>query len=269
MDAPRHWHRMFGTLLTDFFAGLPVVVEMEKDLSLKQQLLDVVVVRKTSDALPVELPDGFEPLADHNLISFKSFRETLDGWAVNEFIGHYVNYRKQVSPTMQDLLPEDDFRLFAVSARFPQGLSGAGHLEAVQAGVYRLRHFTGEMRVIAVNQLPLEGRNAWLHLFSSQPDQVRYGGRTYRPRSQETSTLLFELYERCREEGMPMPYTADEYYREAKDRMRKNTEFMGMLLEGMSAEEVLSLLSPEARAALVAQAKNGNTSQPTHPTETP
>ena len=40
------WHRLFGLLLTDFFTGSPFVVEMEKDLSLKQQFLDVVILRK-------------------------------------------------------------------------------------------------------------------------------------------------------------------------------------------------------------------------------
>jgi len=29
----------------DFFRGMPVTVDLEKDLSLKQQLLDVVVIR--------------------------------------------------------------------------------------------------------------------------------------------------------------------------------------------------------------------------------
>ncbi len=42
----RDWHRLFGLILTDFFSGTPFRVEMEKDLSLKKQLLDVVVVRR-------------------------------------------------------------------------------------------------------------------------------------------------------------------------------------------------------------------------------
>ena len=39
------WHRHFGLLLTDFFTGSPFVVELEKDLSIKKQLLDVVILR--------------------------------------------------------------------------------------------------------------------------------------------------------------------------------------------------------------------------------
>jgi hypothetical protein len=43
MSEPRPWHRLFGLSLVDFFRGMPVSVELEKDLSLKQQLLDVVL----------------------------------------------------------------------------------------------------------------------------------------------------------------------------------------------------------------------------------
>jgi hypothetical protein len=32
----------------------------------------------------------------HNLISFKSFQESLDAWSLKELVGHYVNYRKQL-----------------------------------------------------------------------------------------------------------------------------------------------------------------------------
>lgn len=123
MSEPLSWHRLFGLSLVDRFRGTAVNVELEKDLSLKQQLLDVVLLRKAPGPLPFRLPDGFDDLAPHNLVSFKSYQEALDGWALNELMGHYVNYRKQVSPTMQVLLPETEFRLLAVSVRSPQGLS--------------------------------------------------------------------------------------------------------------------------------------------------
>src|SRR5271170_309088 len=118
-----NWHRLFGLLLTDFFAGSPFVVELEKDLSMKKHLLDVVILRKGNGQFAGRLPDGLYDLAAHNLITFKSFQEALDDWALKELTGHYVNYRKQVSPSMQDLLPEEQFRLYAVSARFPQNLA--------------------------------------------------------------------------------------------------------------------------------------------------
>ena len=45
-EALRDWHRLFGLLLTDFFTGSPFVVEVERDLSVQQQLLDVAIVRR-------------------------------------------------------------------------------------------------------------------------------------------------------------------------------------------------------------------------------
>jgi len=100
-------HHLFGLFLLDFFTGSPYVVELEKDLSLKKQFLDVVILRRDQDgAIPEPLPDGLDNLATHNLLSYKSLREAFDGWTVKELIGHYVNYRKQESPSFDRLLPE-------------------------------------------------------------------------------------------------------------------------------------------------------------------
>src|SRR5438034_7330767 len=111
-----------GLTWIDFFRGTDIGVETELDLSLKQQFLDLVLIRKEPGPIPRPLPDGFEDLAAHNLVTFKSHQEALDCWALWELIGHYVNYRKQSSPSLQNLLPESDYRLFAVCSRFPQQL---------------------------------------------------------------------------------------------------------------------------------------------------
>src|SRR5207248_1621899 len=93
-EGQRDWHRLFGLLLTDFFTGTPFTVEVERDMSVQQQFLDVVIVRRRPGRFAGRLPDGLDDLAAHNLISFKSHREALDGWALHELIGHYVSYRK-------------------------------------------------------------------------------------------------------------------------------------------------------------------------------
>ncbi|MCI0681013.1 MAG: hypothetical protein L0Y71_02825 [Gemmataceae bacterium] len=85
-DAPKpepshNWHRLFGLLLTEHLAGSPFVVELEKDLSHRQQFLDIIVVRRGPGAVLRPLPDGLDQFVDHNLITFKSFREPLDDWA--------------------------------------------------------------------------------------------------------------------------------------------------------------------------------------------
>ena len=123
-EALRDWHRLFGLLLTDFFTGSPFTVEVERDLSQQQQLLDVVILRRGRGRFAGRLPDGLDGLAAHNLITFKSHHEALDAWAMKELVGHYVAYRKLVSPSPSELLPEDRFRLYAVCARFPHNLSG-------------------------------------------------------------------------------------------------------------------------------------------------
>src|ERR1700722_14181872 len=93
-EALRDWHRLFGLLLTDFFTNSPFSVEIERDLSLQQQFLDVVVLRRGRGQLIGRLPDGLEDLLAHNLITFKSHWETLNAWAIKELISHYVTYRK-------------------------------------------------------------------------------------------------------------------------------------------------------------------------------
>jgi len=222
MSEPQNWHRLFGLSWADFFYGLPVNVEVEKDLSLKQQYLDVVIVRLGSEPLTIPLPDGFDVLGPHNLISFKSFQETLDGWALNELLGHYVNYRKQVSPTMRDLLPETDFRLFMVCARFPHNLADQVSLVEVRAGVYDVRHFGGTIRLIVVGQLPCEEPNAVLCLFSGRDDQRSYGAKTYHPRSLEGSSFLLQLFKGHPKELLSMPYTLADLARDTLAELLPN-----------------------------------------------
>ncbi len=279
MNEARPWHRLFGLSWFDFFHGLPVSVELEKDLSLKQQLLDMVLIRKEAGPLPCRLPDGFEDLAPHNLVSFKSFQEALDGGVLNELVGHFVNYRKQVSPSMQDLLPETDFRLFAVTVRFPQTLTRQTTLTGIRPGVYEVRHFTGIIRVIVVHELPQQDHNAMLHLFSARKDLVEYGRTHYEPRSEETSTLLRQLFLKFRPEALLMPKLLDqddlfqrmtpgevlkELVRETRDEVIKDMPPEELIkrypaekfLKGLSPDELLAALSPEMRAALAQRLKD-------------
>src|SRR5438105_7618143 len=143
-----NWHRLFGLLLTDFFTGSPFVVELEKDLSMKKQLLDVVILRKGQGQFSGCLPDGLDNLATHNLITFKSHQEALDDWALKELTGHYVNYRKQVSTSLGKLLPEQRFRLYAVCSRYPQNLANAVSWRPLQGGVYECRRGSDVIHVV-------------------------------------------------------------------------------------------------------------------------
>jgi hypothetical protein len=238
----RDWHRLFGLLLTDYFTDSPFVVEVERDLSVQQQLLDVVIVRRTRGRFAGRLPDGLDGLRSHNLVTFKSHREALDAWAMKELVGHSVAYRKLVSRSPSDLLPEDQFGLYAVTARFPQALSSQVPWEHIQTGVYDCRWGTDSVRVVVAGELPREPHNAPLHLFSAQPALIEFGGRTYGRRSEDTSGLLVQLFEGFQAEGLAMPFTMADFRRQfVKEHFPQ--------LSDEEQEEVLRRLPPEKRLA--------------------
>lgn len=233
-----------GLVLIDFFADSPYEVELEKDLSFKQQFLDVVVLRKRAGEFTGALPDGLDDLGNHNLITFKSHQEALDDWTVKELIGHYVSYRKQVSPPRQGLAPESEFRLYGVCARFPQNLASQVALEELQAGVYRLRWGTDAIRILVTRELPETKNNAVLHLFSAAPQRVRFGVQHYRRRSNDLSTVVNQLFSAYQSEGIFMPYTMEDFRR---DYVREHLHDLTPeeRLEGLALEERLKGLSIE------------------------
>lgn len=240
-QALRDWHRLFGLLLIDYFTGSPFEVELERDLS-QQQFLDVVIVRRGPGQFADRLPDGLEGLVAHNLVTFKSHQEALDAWAVKELVSHYVAYRKVVSPSTSDLLSEEEFRLFAVCARRPRNLPREVPWQERGPGVYDCLWGTDTMRVVVAGELPREAHNAPLHLFSESPKLVQFAGGTYQRRSEDTSELLEQLFQRFRAEGMTVSYTMKDFRRDyIKEHLPE--------LPRKELEETLGVLSPEARLA--------------------
>jgi hypothetical protein len=227
--------------MTDYFTGTPFVVELEKDLSLKLQLLDVVVLRKQPGEFPGRLADGLENLAEHNLLSYKSLGEALDDWTLDELIGHYVNYRKQVSPSLDHLLPPEQFRLYGISTRFPDKLSHQVGLAELQAGVYEVVWGTHPIRVLVLSRMPEEEHNALWNLFSGMREKVVSGAARYRGRRGDMSTIIYQLFERYQLEGIAMPYTIEDYRRDFA------REHLDQFLEVLTAEEVLQRFSAEER----------------------
>jgi hypothetical protein len=240
------WHRLFGLLLTDFFTGSPFAVELERDLSFKRQFLDVLIVRKLAGDFPGRLPDGLEDLAPHNLLTFKSHHEALDDWTLKEVTGHYVNYRKQVSPDLNELLPESDFRLLGVCVRFPQNLARDVDLQEVGQGVFDCRRGTDRIRIIVASRVSEAEHNAVWHLFSATPERVQAGAERYEMRSRDASTLLGNLFSNYKVEGFEMPYTMQDYRR---DYVKEHLDELSPeeRLKGLPAEERLKGLPPEER----------------------
>ena len=247
---PIEWHRLFGIALVDFFRDSPFDVELEKDLSLKKQQLDVVILRKKPGEFPRKLPDGLDSLVDHNLISFKSHQDALTPWSIKELLSYYVNYRKQVSPASYQLLTEDKFKLFAVCARFPHQLHGKLPLEEQASGVHLCRLGIEEVTVIVLRDLPEEEHNAMLHLFSAVPKKIEYAKDFYQQCSQETSTLIQQLLLHYKKEGIDMPYTMEDFRRDAREytiREMLKEYSLDELLAKFSKEEILKKFPPEER----------------------
>ncbi|MEZ5672377.1 MAG: hypothetical protein R3E08_08295 [Thiotrichaceae bacterium] len=166
---PVLWHRLFGIALMDLFSDSDYEVELEKELSLKKQYLDVVILRKTLGNCLTEIPVGLEQLAAHNLLTYKSLREPLDEWAIEELIGHYANYRKLLSPSLHELLPAESFQLYAISTRYPKRLlSGYPSFQEVQPGVFDLAWGKRLIKLIVLSRIAVEEKNAFWLLFSGK-----------------------------------------------------------------------------------------------------
>src|SRR5262249_10246970 len=150
----------------------------------------------------------------HNLLTFKSHREPLDAWAMKELVHHYVTYRKLVSRSPSDLLAEEQFGLYAVCARFPHNLSGQVPWQEQQTGGDHSQWGTDTIRVIVAGELPREAHNAPLHLFSASPALVGFARGAYQRRSERTSRLLGQLFERFQGEGLAMSYTMEDFTRD-------------------------------------------------------
>ncbi|WP_295426554.1 hypothetical protein [uncultured Thiodictyon sp.] len=249
METPTPWHRLFGIALTDLFTGRPWRVEVEKELALKSQRLDILIIEREASAgltagpgALAGLPDGLEGLATHNLLTYKSQHQPLDAWALDELLGHFVTYRKLVSiertrqpsltpdgagpprelteptPGSYRLLPEADFGLYAVATRTPEKLLAqipASDLTATPwPGVLDLRWGGRTVRLIFLGQIAADPRNAPWEIFSARLDRVRHGLLNYHPYDPLRSDLLAQLYFTYRLEVPDMAYTIEDFKRD-------------------------------------------------------
>jgi hypothetical protein len=92
------WHRLFGLVLTDFFTGSPFVVELEKDLSLKQHYEGVYACRRGSNEIRV-IVVGQLPRAAHNA-PLHLFSATAGK------VGYGVQHYQQRSPNTSTVLQQ-------------------------------------------------------------------------------------------------------------------------------------------------------------------
>jgi len=229
-----NWHRLFGLTLEDYFTGTGYRVELEKELSRKRQLLDIVIIHADQEAARLEEPcDGLEDLRKHNLMTYKSGRESLTAWAIEELIGHYVSYRKTYAPNV----PATHFGLYAVTTRSPRGLQRQLALETIKQRIYTLQVVSQRITVIVLGEVAQVPRNAPWELFSFDAEKIIAGASGYRWRQPDHVPVLQELYHHYRQTGIEMPYTIEDF---RKDLAKE-------LLAEMPPEERLRGLPPEER----------------------
>lgn len=241
-----NWHRLFGIGLIDLFAYTNYEVELEKDLSIKQQFLDVVIIEKVrAGELPKDLPDGLDNLAQHNLLTYKSFRESLTAWALDELVGHYVNYRKQISKK-DALLPAEQFRLYAVSTFFPETLSKETALVKIQPGVYETKWGSQIIRILVLNQFPETPNNTFWQLYSANPRKIQTAKLNYQHKLAKLGSIINQLFKFYKIEEVIVAYTVEDY---VKDYIEDNLDLLNpeKILEKFSTEERLIGLSTQER----------------------
>ncbi len=194
------WHDLIGLTLTDFFKGSNFEVKTEEKMSVKTQYVDVLIISKSSGKPIEKLPDGFEFLADYNILTYKSLNESMNQWAIAELIEYYVDYRKIVSPSQDELLPESKFQLYAVSTNYPQKLLGSEkyfgkEVKKIKPGVYKVSSpFIGSIIILVLSQMSLREQNALWQLFSGNAAGFEYGDANYKWHEPEDKSLLNQLY---------------------------------------------------------------------------
>ncbi|MTW20858.1 hypothetical protein [Allochromatium palmeri] len=256
-DTRRQWHRLFGIALTELFEGAPWRVELEQELAVRSQLLDVAIIEAVGEGaerrFPPDLPDGLDNLRAHNLLTYKSHHEALNAWALDELIGHYVNYRKLHLNSEGKRHPSSAFGLYAVATRCPRRLNATHPLQPTAwDGVYDQPWGGQVVRLIVLNEIAPHPRNVAWELFASERDRLRQGLIHYRARYPNPTpgghwALLEYLHLIYQREVSNMAYTMEEFLREAEeiaiDRVMKRDP--DAILKRFDADEVLKRFDPD------------------------
>jgi hypothetical protein len=240
------WHRLFGLVLMDLFIDSNCAVELEKELSIKKQYLDIVIIKKTTGEPLDEIPTGLENLAQHNLLTYKSLWEPLDDWAIEKLICHYVNYRKLASPS-QRLLPQNQIQLYAISTRYPRKLLNSKMIfKEIQTGVIDLTWGNRLIRLLILSQMPKEKKNTLWLLFSGRKEEFVYGNQHHQWHQLSEKAVLNQLHELYLKKGVVMSYTIDDFHR---DLVKKHLHLLPPeeILKELAPEEILKGLPPEER----------------------
>ncbi len=88
-----------------------------------------------------------------------------------------------------------------------------------------------------LSEIQRKKRNAIWHLFSGNAEDVKFAAGRYRKHTSEMSTIIDQLFENYRLEGLNMPYTMEDFKK----------DFVKNHLDVLSPDEVLKRYSPDDR----------------------
>ncbi|KOR29199.1 hypothetical protein TI05_15540, partial [Achromatium sp. WMS3] len=175
------WHDFLVHFLKQSLKTQPYLIEMEKLVAKRDQYLDCLIISKASIDAPNSIPFPSFPIAEaplpdglilektYNLISYKSCRESLTLWAVQELIGYYTGLRKDLRPEYAQQLPDAQlFQLYIVTTHYPQNVveQAQSWQSTDKPGVYWLYTSGLWIQVIVTSQIALEPHNAIWNLLS-------------------------------------------------------------------------------------------------------
>ncbi len=263
------WHRYLGIVLEDFYSNSAVEVVLEKDLSKRQKFLDIVLLLGGELPWPQDIcPDGLEPdaMRPHTLLSFKSHQDALNRDSVEHLIACTSDYRYQAQAEKRAemdpdtakkepaLIPNDQLRVMAVTARYPEALAeqlGENWKQSDKPGVYEMTWGTRVIDVIVCRRVEVIERNSLWLLFSGDPEKVAFGMRHFGLKQPDLSTILNDIHQTYQLEGLNMPYTVEDYKKEAFERQMERLKQLSVeeKFKIFPKEELLANLSPEERLA--------------------
>ncbi|MEM1008522.1 MAG: hypothetical protein AAGJ35_05910 [Myxococcota bacterium] len=214
---------------------------------------EFVLKERLSESAPC-LPDGFDRLKAHNLLTYKSFHESLDAFALDELIGHLVNYQKRI----EQRLDQEQVQLYAVTTRYPQKLfQQCVPMKTEQAGIYTLHWGQSAVCVVVLRQIAPQPHNAPWGFFSDQLEQIYQAAKDYTWKQPQAMIMqqLYRYYEL--EEFIQMSYTYEQFEKEFKQEffLEHRKEFLQSypideLLQDLEAIDSLHLLRAEERLSV-------------------
>jgi hypothetical protein len=244
------WHKILGHALRDSCYS----VGIDRELKIKQ-FVDILVIEehegKRSDDSFLK---GLENLSKYNLITYKSLRQPLDSWTLDELTSYYVLFRKMISPDQKRLISEQKFKLYGISTRFPEKLNKQEPFEYKSPGVYEIKRGTNEIEILVICEMPREQRTALWQIFSTKPEMIEYGLSEYKwKREDYRKAVINELAMKYKEEGIKMSYTEQDFFRDvALDTvgfLTPEERLRGLRpedrLKGLKADQVLRNFKPE------------------------